>query len=791
MTKLVIVESPAKCSKIQGYLGQGWKVIATMGHIRALEEDLKAVGLDSDFEPTYRFLKEKDKALKQLKESAKGCDEIYLASDDDREGESISYAVCEYLKLNPRTTPRAVFHEITQKAVREAVNNPRKLDMNRVMAQQSRAMLDMMIGFTMSPLLWGHVAPSLSAGRCQTPALRLVVEKENDIANFQASSFWKITGEWTKASCTKQIQAELEDELEDEDSALAYLEIMSERPKTTILSNEVKQWSSSPPLPLITSTLQQQASAMYGIGPKATMQIAQKLYEAGHITYMRTDKAVLSEEAKEDARAKVKELYGEEYIGEEASAKKTSKKGHATADVKAQEAHEAIRPTHMEVQTIEDDDGLHRKIYSLIWQRAIQSVMANARGETCKIRFKAEDDDFIWVAQTRRTTFQGWQAAGKVAQIDEESSEDDATSDTEWSMYTSLKEGTELTWKSVSASPHESRTPPRFTEATLVRELEKHGIGRPSTFASLLAAIQDKGYAEIKDIPGKKIDIPSYKMTTTFPPAKTISKKTVGQEKKKLVPTELGKSVLSFLLKHFDDIFDYGFTSSMEGRLDRISEGTEQWKEVLRDTWTTYKERYQALKKEPSIKAKEGGSSKVKEFGGGLKAVMSKKGPLLLIEHADGAPTQFLGWPEGVSFQDITEEQARAFKKPEAQATSAEPIGEWKGEKVYKKNGKFGWYAEAGATRVSIEEGDNLEKILEKLEDKSALKKFKEYEIRTGQYGPYIFKPALKNRQFVSVPKGVTIETLTEKDVAALYKAGLEAKAKAKTAPFKKHDAKK
>lgn len=786
MTKLVIVESPAKCSKIQGYLGQGWKVIATMGHIRALEEDLKAVGLDRDFEPIYRFLKEKDKALKQLKDSAKGCDEIYLASDDDREGESISYAVCEYLKLNPKTTPRAVFHEITQKAVKEAVNKPRRLDMNRVMAQQSRAMLDMMIGFTMSPLLWGHVAPSLSAGRCQTPALRLVVERENEIANFQTSSFWKITGTWSPSSGTKQIQAELEDELEDEDSALSYMEIMSERPRTTILTNEVKQWSSSPPLPLITSTLQQQASALFGIGPKATMQIAQKLYEAGHITYMRTDKATMSEEAKQDARARVKELYGEEYVGTEAPQKKKSQ----DADVKAQEAHEAIRPTHMEVNSLEDDDGLHRKIYSLIWQRAIQSVMANARGETCKIRFKAEDDDFIWAAQTRRTTFPGWQAAGKVAQIDEESSDDDS-SDSEWSTYMSLKEGTELSWLSISANPHESRTPPRFTEATLVRELEKHGIGRPSTFASLLAAIQDKGYAEIKDIPGKKIDIPTYKLTDTFPPTKTISKKTVGQEKKKLVPTQLGKSVLAFLLAHFDDIFDYSFTSSMEQRLDRISDGEEQWKEVLRDTWSTYKERYQTLKKEPSIKAKEGGSSKVKEFGEGLKAVMSKKGPLLLIEHADGTPTEFLGWPDGVLFQDITEEQARAFKKPESQAAPAEPIGEWKGEKIYKKNGKFGWYAEAGKTRVSIEETDTLEKITEKFEEKSALKKFKEYEIRSGQYGPYIFKPALKNRQFVSVPKGVTIDTLTETDVAALYKTGLEAKAKAKSAPFKKRDIKK
>jgi DNA topoisomerase-1 len=318
MTNLVIVESPAKCQKIQGFLGPGWYVIASMGHIRALEEDLDAIGLDRDFEPKYQFLKDKAKTIKQLKEASSNAETVYLASDDDREGEAISYAVCLLLKLNPKTTHRAVFHEITKKAVTAAVENPRKLDMNRVNAQQSRAILDMMIGFTMSPLLWRYVAPSLSAGRCQTPALRLVVEREDQIINFKASSSWQLSANW-KSSDGFKFSAKMEDDLEDEESALNYMESVHKTPNGSILSKDIRPWSEKAPEPLITSTLQQQTSALFSINPKNCMKIAQRLYEAGHITYMRTDKAVLSEEATAEAKKWVKETYGDEFVGEAAA----------------------------------------------------------------------------------------------------------------------------------------------------------------------------------------------------------------------------------------------------------------------------------------------------------------------------------------------------------------------------------------------------------------------------------------------------------------------------------------
>jgi DNA topoisomerase-1 len=367
--KLVIVESPAKCQKIQGFLGPGFRVVASMGHIRALEEDLDAVGLDRDFEAKFQFIKEKAKAMSQLKESAQGAETVYLAADDDREGEAIAYSVALLLKLNPLTTPRAVFHEITEKAVKEAIASPRRIDMNRVNAQQARSILDMMVGFTISRLLWRHVGNSLSAGRCQTPALRLVVEKENEIKAFKSSSSWKIQGIWRRADL--DLPANMVEDLEDEESALNYMENLHADLDGVVKSAETKPWTEAAPKPLITSTLQQEASALYRVNPKGAMQAAQRLYEAGHITYMRTDKAVLSEEAVTTFQGWVRSNFGMDYVGSaptaavEAAPKKKTQQAKEKEGPKAQEAHEAIRPTHVEVRTLpenEDWSAMDRKI---------------------------------------------------------------------------------------------------------------------------------------------------------------------------------------------------------------------------------------------------------------------------------------------------------------------------------------------------------------------------------------------------------------------------------------------
>ena len=793
--KLVIVESPAKCGKIQGFLGPDYQVVASMGHIRALEESLDSIGLDRDFEPRFTFLSEKSKVQKQLKDAAKDATQVFLAADDDREGEAIAYSVALLLKLPLTTTPRIVFHEITQEAILKAVAQPRTLNMDRIWAQQARSMLDLMIGFTLSPILWNQVARGLSAGRCQTPALKLLIEKEQQIQSFKAASSWRLSGQWFPISTpTKLFQANMEDELEDEESATNYLDIRRTGLQATVISNVIKPWSSNPPEPLMTSTLQQQASALYGLSPKATMQIAQKLYEAGHITYMRTDKATLSEEAVKEARALVESTWGPTYLGglkEKAPAedlKKPASKGlkekkAKEGEVQAQEAHEAIRPTHMDVTTV-DEAG--QRLYTLIRNRTLQSVMAKALGETCTVKFhmvgEPDEERLPWLTQVKRTTFQGWLIVGKVAALDEDEEEADAST-TLWTQSTALVPATVVQWKQIQAHPHETKAQPRYTEATLVRALEQHGIGRPSTFASLLAAVQDRGYADVTNVNGKSVEQTSYTLVDPAKPLQTKKElKVIGAEKKKLVPTDLGRSCLQFLEAHFAHLFQYKFTSEMEQRLDQIEKGLEPWKKVLQDTWLSYKDKYQAMIKSPSKAGTD--SAKIRVLNSeGLKAVMSKKGPLLLKEGATKEDTVFYGWPSGIAFTAITEAQALAHVATSTQAKAGEQVGVWKDQPVLKKSGKFGPYVQAGTLSVSIGPLDTWPEIETKLNEKAekpsgVLKTFKDYEIRAGAYGPYIFKPALKTKVFTSIPKGTKIEDMTEADAAAIYKAGLDAKKK-------------
>ena len=714
----------------------------------------------------YEWIKEKSKAIQQLKEAAKGESDIYLAADRDREGENIAYSTALLLKLDPRTAKRITFTEITQTAIRHAVAHPTLLDMNQVNAQETRAMLDMMIGFTVSPLLWRNVAPSLSAGRCQTPAMRLVIEREDQIESFQASTSWQLT------ALFDNITATMTDELEDEESAVQYMENVHQTPNATVLSRTIKPWSESAPPPLMTSTLQQQASARFNMNPKMTMQVAQKLYEAGHITYMRTDKAVLSEEAAQEARELVKEQYGEAYLAD----KKEKKKANVPA---AQEAHEAIRPTHIEHETI-DGDVFQTKLYHLIRQRTIQSVMAAAKGETCTIRFQIEGDtDFEWSATAKRTTFEGWRKVGLTHHLEEDNEK--KPDDTEFSTLSQRKEGQAVTWSSMKAFPKETKASGRYNEATLVRELEEKGIGRPSTFASLLSVIQDKQYVTLRDFPPKEVNVKEYTLTQgVWPPINRTIKKKVGAEKQKLVPTELGRSVWAFLSTHLEDLFAYGFTAHMERRLDDIAEGKEERIRVLQETWDSYKERYEELLKGPSEPTKGSseltkGSARVREFSNGLKAVQSKKGPLLLIEHAS-KDTEFFGWPKGARFDSMTEEAGRAFIEQKAASNASSSV--WKGQPIVKRTGKFGDYFQCGETTIPFQE-EPVEETIKRLEAKQApIKEFKEYVIRTGPYGPYIMKTSLKKAKFVSLPKGIDVTVLNEKDVEALYRLGLESKNK-------------
>jgi DNA topoisomerase I len=788
MTSVLIVESPAKCSKIQGFLGPGWKVIATMGHIRTLDDTLDAVGLERDFDAKYVFIKDKAKAIQQIKDVTKGAN-VFLASDDDREGEAISYSVAVLLGLDVATTPRIVFHEITKDAITAALRAPKRIAMDRVNAQQARAILDKMVGYTISPLLWKFVGQGLSAGRCQTPALRLVVEREDAIAAFKSETTWAIRGTWATAAKIDFVAA-LDSSLEDEESALNYMENVNDDPTGTVTVATTRPTTAAAPNPLITSTLQQEASALYGSQPKNTMRIAQKLYEAGHITYMRTDSPVLSAEAVAQAKAYIKETYGEEYIVSGGPEPKALSKKKAVTNLKAQEAHEAIRPTHIttvDLPADEDWSAPERKLYKLIWNRTLQSVMLPCRGEDRNVFIVCCGDpgEMEWKATWHRTTFQGWKRVGQaVADLDAEEDDTTTVANAAWTLGQTLNVGDKITWSSMEAVPKESRATPRFTEATLVRELERCGIGRPSTFAPLIDTILEKKYVDKVDVPARQVPMTTYKVTApnAWPPTKNTELKKIGAEKQKVSPTALGRSALEFCVKEFNALFEYGFTKQMEERLDAIAEGKAEWKGLCRDIWATYKGKYDEMKAAPASIVQTG---RQKLFAGGIKAVQSKKGPLLLIEGATPADTVFYGWPsESIAFSAITEAQALAHVAATKKERTQESIGDYEGTPMIRKSGPYGPYVACGASQVPWADGDTVEKIREKLGAKKAsvLHSLGTFEFRRGPYGIYMFKSDVtgKARKFVGLPSGVDPKVLTLQAATALYQSGLQQKAKAK-----------
>lgn len=799
---LLIVESPAKCSKIQGFLGSNYRVIASMGHIRSLVQDINSVGIQKNFEPTYEFMKEKAKTIANLKAAAKDATKVILCSDDDREGEAIAYSLAVLLKLDPKTNPRSAFREITSNAVLDAVSKPRVIDMNRVHSQQSRAMLDMMVGFTISPLLWKNLGggAALSAGRCQTPALRLVCEREASIEKFTSELSWTIKGVWNGWP------ASMIDPLSDEESALNYLENHSNEKNATIHSAVTKPWTENPPLALMTSTLQQQVSNLYHCSPKRTMQIAQKLYESGHITYMRTDQTTISEEAVLDARKVIESKWGKLYLGPDTPKKKAA--GGNQGAVQAQEAHEAIRPTHFDLMKLpeSEDWGIQdHKVYRLIWLRAIQSVMSQAKGESRDVIFNAEGDEgqLPWQAKWKRIIFPGWKAADdkdtSISLANNGDDKDDAVveeqeGDKAWKVAEALKPGQAIQWQQLKAEPKESKPQGRYTEASLVRDLEKRGIGRPSTFASLIATLVEKTYVEIKDIPSQVEKSRVHHLTAfgQWPPKSEEFSLKKGGEKARMCPSPLGKSVFEFTVKHFPDLFAYDFTANMEKRLDKIAEGKEAWKLVLSDTWGSYKDRYEEMKSATIV---SGTNNRRREFPDipGVIAVLTAKGPLLLKEGATKDDVIFYGWPADIKkgLQDITEAEVLSHIDKTTKQKQGDVLGEWNGHTIFKKKGPYGHYAEWNGVRVNMAEDDDLEsisaKILAKQENPS--RTLGPFQIKTGSYGPYLQKNGTGKAakpQYVSIPKETNIEQLTAQQAGEIFEAGLKAKAAFKKSKFKK-----
>ena len=763
---LVIVESPAKCSKIQGFLGQGWKVLASMGHIRQLVEDLKALHIEDGFKPEYKFMSDKFKTINQLKEASKNASKVYLASDDDREGEAISYSVAMALGLNISTNPRIVFHEITKSAVLKAISSPRTINMNRVNSQQARAVLDLMVGFTISPLLWRFVGPALSAGRCQTPALRLIVEKEEEIKNFKGSACIEIKGSWALGSnsCVHNnstFSGKMIDTLESTEDALNYFENIHTLHSATITNVITKPTNHNPPLPLITSSLQQEASALYNSNPKNTMKVAQKLYEDGHITYMRTDCATMSEEAIADAKKQVQTSYGSDYIG---SSIKKSNNGSKTQD-----AHEAIRPTHFNHMNLSGDYSHQEKnIYNLIYKRALQSVMASCKGEEKKVQWIIDEDpsEFVYESIYKRILFQGWKIVGmNESDLDEKEVEETNS----WEQSQKLIQNQTIHWTSLTAEEKIQNPPARYNEATLVRELEKKGIGRPSTFASLVASINDKHYVEVKNEEPKELKLQRFTLTPDiFPPTQEQFIKKVSAQKQKMFPTNLGTQVYAFCMKEFSNLFDFGFTRLMEDRLDLVESGSEQWQQLCSDTYKSYSEKYTQLLKVP---AKEISNSKKIVLSDGYEAVITRNGPCLIKDK------KFLGWPQNIEFKSINDSHVQEFLK---QKDKPDIFGYHEGEPLIRKKGKFGEYVVYKDQNISLKPGDTVETVIEKLNKKSeTLHSLGDFVFKNGPYGTYMMKkstPKGKKPVFVSIPSGLDVKTLTEEAAKKIYETNMKPK---------------
>jgi len=767
-----------------------------MGHIRALKQDLSSVGIENGWKPVYETIATKSKTVKQLKELAEKSDEVILATDDDREGEGIAFHICAVLKLNPLTTKRIIFHSITRQSITEAINNPTLIDMHKFQSQQTRAMLDMLIGYTLSPVLWSQLhsnGQALSAGRCQTPALKLVLDRDIQIETHNAQRFWKLSAVFAIEALTIEASRT---EIDSETNTSAYLKPTSKSQASRLKEIKESVRTSNAPKPLITSTLQQEASKLYNINPKATMAAAQKLYEAGHITYMRTDNAFLSPEGAQDCRKVIVDQCGTQFLGPEGQNQQQTKditdksekllkekkptkvatKVEKKDTVEAQAAHEAIRPTHPEKQTVIDLGAFEAKIYSLIWTRALQSQMAAATEDCRSLTFTIDSDKtgVPWSAEQLKVKFPGY----KALQTTEKTDQNQKEAKTVWDLWSKVAVNQLATWLAINAEEAYTKAGARFTEASLIHELETKGIGRPSTFAALVTTIIDRNYVEKSDSPGTKLDIRKWtlKKAQQWPPTEIILKQTIGKETNKLQVTPLGRTVAEFIYKNYSDIFAYDYTSAMEQELDKIAKGNGSWTELMQKTWNSYKDRYTAHlsnknnKKDTTIASN---NTNKRELGQGISVILSKKGPLLINEEKE-----FASLPPRTSFESVTLEQAlEAYL-----AKGGTEIGQYLDNPIKKKKGPYGYYAEWTTIKVPIKPDDTELTIIEKIKKKqepgqpSFCRIVGDFTIKQGPYGLYFFKHTLKSVKFITFPKSADKEKVTADDMTNFYKTAPEKK---------------
>ena len=741
---LVIVESPAKAKTIEKYLGDDFKVMSSYGHIRDLKKRELSID-EKSMEPEYEIPEEKKKLVGELKSAAKKASQVWLASDEDREGEAISWHLCEVLGLDKKKTKRIVFHEITKPAILEAIEHPRTLDMNLVNAQQARRVLDRLVGFKLSPVLWRKVKPALSAGRVQSVAVRLIVERERELQAFKSESYYSVAGIFgvqNDDGSQSEVKAVLSHRFKTEEEATNFLEQCKEA--TFIIDNIQKKPSRRVPAPpFTTSTLQQEAARKLGFTVSQTMMVAQHLYESGRITYMRTDSVNLSGLCINASKEKIKELYGSQY---------SKVRQYHTSSKGAQEAHEAIRPTYMEQMQIEGT-AQERRLYELIWKRTAASQMADAEIEKTTVEIKILppptssnqallSGDGLFIAVGEVLKFDGFLKVYRESQDDEEENRDEFAH-----ILPPLKKGQELTRREISATERYSQGPQRYTEASLVHKLEELGIGRPSTYAPTISTIQQREYVVKGD---KKGEERRYAVITLR--GKQISEKSrqeiVGSDKGKLLPTDVGTVVNDFLMEHFPTIMDYNFTAKVEQDFDRIAEGKEKWNGMIYDFYGDFKPTVeQTLNARSEHKAGERQLGRDPKTGKPVFVKIGRFGPVVQIGTAeDKGKPQFAHLPKELSLESVTLEKAlELFRLPRM-------LGEYEGEPVNVGAGRFGPYVLHKGVYASLPKGTNpmevdiamAVKLIEekrKSEQQKHLKSFIEddkLEVLNGRFGPYL-----------------------------------------------------
>ena len=730
---LVIVESPAKAKTIEKFLGKDFKVMSSYGHIRDLKK--KELSIDeSTLEPDYEIPEEKKKIVAELKKNAKAATKIWLASDEDREGEAISWHLCEVLGLDEEKTSRIVFHEITKPAILEAIQTPRHLDMNLVNAQQARRVLDRLVGFKLSPVLWRKVKPALSAGRVQSVAVKLIVEREREIQSFKSEPYYRINATFfvTDADGSRsEVKAELDRRFNSHDEAMAFLEKCKNA--NFVVENIVKKpLKRVPAPPFTTSTLQQEAARKLGFTVSQTMMVAQRLYESGRITYMRTDSVNLSSLAINASKKEIVESYGAEYSN--------PRKFH-TNSKGAQEAHEAIRPTFINTEGL-DWTNQERRLYDLIWKRTIASQMADAQIEKTTVTIDINGAEEKFVANGEVVVFDGFLKVYRES-IDEEST----SGQDEVHMLPSLRVNDKMECKEIVSTERFSQGPVRYTEASLVHKMEELGIGRPSTYAPTISTIQQREYVQKGD---KKGEERSYVINTLKGSTITTrnKKEMVGSEKGKLLPTDIGIVVNDFLQKNFPDIMDYNFTAKVENQFDQIAEGKEEWKAMMQKFDKTFEPVVEnVIQQRSEHKAGERQLGVEPQTGKPVFVKIGRFGPVVQIGSADDEEKpRFSQLPKDKSIETITLDEAlELFKLPRI-------LGDYEGSEISIGVGRFGPYVLHDKKYVSLHKGEDpmtisLDAAIELIEEKRKqekerhIKAFDEdpkLELLKGRYGPYL-----------------------------------------------------